>query len=60
MNDICHLFAPGHSIMVQVQSSMFPVVAMNPQTFLSNPYTAPSTAYKPLKISILRGSCISF
>lgn len=60
MNDICHLFAPGHSIMVQVQSSMFPVVAMNPQTFLSNPYTAPSTAYKPLKISILRGSNISF
>ena len=60
MNDICHLFAPGHSIMVQVQSSMFPVVAMNPQTFLSNPYTAPSTAYKPLKISIMRGSNISF
>ncbi len=60
MNDICHLFAPGHGIMVQVQSSMFPVVAMNPQTFLSNPYTAPSTAYKPLKISIMRGSCISF
>lgn len=60
MNDICHLFAPGHSIMVQVQSSMFPVVAMNPQTFLSNPYTAPSTAYKPLKISVLRGSNISF
>lgn len=60
MNDICHLFAPGHSIMVQVQSSMFPVVAMNPQTFLSNSYTAPSSAYKPLKISIMRGSNISF
>ena len=60
MNDICHLFAPGHSIMVQVQSSMFPVVAMNPQTFLSNPYTAASSAYKPLKIDILRGSSISF
>ena len=60
MNDICHLFAPWHSIMVQVQSSMFPVVAMNPQTFLTNPYTAASSAYKPLKIDILRGSSISF
>lgn len=33
MPDICHTFRPGHRIMVQVQSSWFPLVDRNPQTF---------------------------
>jgi putative CocE/NonD family hydrolase len=37
--DICHTFRPGHKIMVQVQSSWFPLVDRNPQTFC-NIYTA--------------------
>lgn len=56
MNRICHVFAPGHSIMVQLQSSWFPIVAMNPQTFLENPYTAKAGDYIPLEITILSGS----
>jgi putative CocE/NonD family hydrolase len=31
--DICHTFRRGHRIMVQVQSSWFPLVDRNPQTF---------------------------
>ena len=34
MNDIYHTFKPGHRIMVQVQSSWFPLVDRNPQTFV--------------------------
>jgi uncharacterized protein len=34
MNDIYHTFRPGHRIMVQVQSSWFPMVDRNPQTFV--------------------------
>ena len=34
LNDIAHKFCEGHRIMVQVQSSIFPLIAMNPQTFL--------------------------
>jgi putative CocE/NonD family hydrolase len=34
MNDIMHTFKKGHRIMVQVQSSWFPLVDMNPQKFL--------------------------
>ena len=30
---ICHTFRPGHRLMVQVQSSWFPLVDRNPQTF---------------------------
>ncbi len=37
MPDICHTFRPGHRIMVQIQSSWFPLVDRNPQTFLSIP-----------------------
>jgi hypothetical protein len=31
-----HVFLPGHRIMVQVQSSWFPVIDRNPQTFVPN------------------------
>jgi putative CocE/NonD family hydrolase len=33
MPDICHTFRTGHRIMVQVQSSWFPLLDRNPQTF---------------------------
>lgn len=33
--DICHTFRKGHKIMLQVQSSWFPVVDRNPQKFLN-------------------------
>jgi putative CocE/NonD family hydrolase len=32
--DACHVFRAGHRIMVQVQSSWFPLVDRNPQTFV--------------------------
>jgi uncharacterized protein len=32
--DVCHTFRPGHKIMVQVQSTWFPLVERNPQTFV--------------------------
>ena len=34
MNDVYHTFRPGHRIMVQVQSSWFPMVDRNPQSFV--------------------------
>ncbi len=34
LNDINHCFRAGHRIMVQVQSSWFPLVDRNPQTFV--------------------------
>jgi putative CocE/NonD family hydrolase len=35
--DIAHTFRPGHRIMVQVQSSWFPLTDRNPQTFMEIP-----------------------
>ena len=37
MNEIAHTFKKGHRIMVQVQSSWFPLVDINPQTFVNIP-----------------------
>ena len=31
--DVAHTFRPGHRLMVQVQSTWFPLVDRNPQTF---------------------------
>ena len=59
MMDICHRFATEHSIMVQVQSSCFPLVAMNPQTFIKNQYTAEQKNYRAIEVSILEGSSLS-
>jgi putative CocE/NonD family hydrolase len=37
MPDVCHTFRPGHRIMVQIQSSWFPLTDRNPQQFMSIP-----------------------
>jgi len=41
MPDINHTFRRGHRIMVQVQSSWFPLVDRNPQTFVDIPRAKP-------------------
>ena len=40
MPDVLHTFRPGHRIMVQVQSSWFPLIDRNPQTFGDIPNAA--------------------
>jgi len=41
-----HVFLPGHRIMVQVQSSWFPLYDRNPQTFVPNIFWAKPSDYK--------------
>jgi predicted acyl esterase len=40
-----HVFLPGHRIMVQVQSTLFPLYDRNPQTFVPNIFDAKPTDY---------------
>ena len=40
LQDLLHTFKPGHRIMVQVQSSWFPLFDRNPQTFVPNIFEA--------------------
>ncbi len=46
MPDINHTFRRGHRIMVQVQSSWFPLVDLNPQSFVNIPEAKPSDFVK--------------
>jgi len=41
-----HTLLPGHRLMVQVQSSWFPLYDRNPQTFVPSIMSAPETAYQ--------------
>ena len=41
-----HVFEPGHRIMVQIQSSLFPLYDRNPQTFVPNIFFAKPGDYK--------------
>ena len=46
MPDVNHTFRRGHRIMVQVQSSWFPLVDRNPQTFVDIPLAKPEQFVK--------------
>ena len=46
MPDINHTFKKGHRIMVQIQSSWFPLTDRNPQTFVPNIFEAKPTDFK--------------
>src|SRR5205814_7975249 len=41
-----HVFLPGHRIMVQIQSSSFPLYDRNPQTFVPSIFWAKPSDYK--------------
>ena len=41
-----HVFLPGHRIMVQIQSSWFPLYDRNPQTFVKNIFWARPDDYQ--------------
>ncbi|MDN5288218.1 MAG: X-Pro dipeptidyl-peptidase [Mucilaginibacter sp.] len=45
LQDVLHTFKKGHRIMIQVQSTWFPIIARNPQKFVENPYKADESDY---------------
>jgi uncharacterized protein len=56
-----HVFLPGHRIMVQVQSSWFPVYDRNPQTYVDNIFYAKPADYKKATIKVFdAGTASSF
>ncbi len=53
LRDRCHRFLKGHRIMVQVQSSWFPVIDRNPQKFI-NIYKAKDTDFEKATHKVYR------
>ena len=54
--NVDHVFLPGHKIMVQVQSSLFPLYDRNPQTYVDNIFNAKPGDYKAATESVYHGA----
>jgi putative CocE/NonD family hydrolase len=54
--NVNHVFLPGHRIMIQVQSSLFPLYDRNPQTYVDNIFYAQPADYRPATQSVYRGA----
>jgi putative CocE/NonD family hydrolase len=54
--NVDHVFLPGHRIMIQVQSSLFPLYDRNPQSYVDNIFNARPEDYKIATQSIYRGA----
>ncbi len=54
--DVLHRFQKGHRLMVQVQSTWFPLVDRNPQTFVPNIYFAQPDDFQKATHRILRSA----
>jgi putative CocE/NonD family hydrolase len=53
--NVDHVFLPGHKIMVQVQSSLFPLYDRNPQSFVPNIFYAKAGDYRAARQSVFTG-----
>jgi hypothetical protein len=52
LHDVDHVFKAGHTVMVEIQSTWFPLYDRNPQVFVPNIMTAAPPDYKPATITI--------
>ena len=54
--DVLHRFKKGHRLMVQIQSTWFPLVDLNPQKFVPNIYSAKPSDFQKATHRILRNA----
>lgn len=54
--DVVHYVLPGHKIRVQIQSTWFPLVDVNPQTAVDNIFKAQLSDYKAADVTVLHSS----
>ncbi len=56
LHDVLHTFRKGHRVMVHVQSSWFPLMDRNPQTFIPNINTATAADFRRATMTIFRSA----
>ncbi len=52
--NVDYTFAPGHRIMVMVQSTLFPLYDRNPQSWVADPFAAKAGDYRAATITVMR------
>ena len=60
LQDVFHTFKKGHKLQVQVQSTWFPLIDLNPQTYVDNIYKAEKKDFKTQTHTVFSDSNIEF
>jgi putative CocE/NonD family hydrolase len=60
LQDVFHTFKKGHKIQIQVQSTWFPLIDLNPQNYVPNIYKANKINFKTQTHSVFTDSKIIF
>ena len=60
LQDVFHTFKKGHKIQVQVQSTFFPYIDANPQTYVDNLFKAKEEDFKAQTHKVYNDSSIEF
>ena len=60
LQDVFHTFKKGHKIQIQIQSTWFPLIDLNPQTFVDNIFYAKPEDFKKQTHHVYNDSEIEF
>lgn len=60
LQDIHHTFKKGHKLQIQIQSTWFPLIDLNPQTFVPNIFEAKETDFEKHTHRVYNDSSIDF
>ncbi len=60
LQDVFHTFKKGHKLQVQIQSTWFPLIDLNPQTFVPNIFKANKGDFKTQTHTVFTSSTIEF
>ena len=60
LQDVYHTFKKGHKLQIQVQSTWFPLIDLNPQTYVDNIFKADEKDFKTQTHTVFTDSNIEF
>ena len=60
LQDVYHTFKKGHRLQVQVQSTWFPLIDLNPQTYVDNIFKAEEKDFKTQTHTVFTDSSMEF
>ena len=60
LQDVHHTFKKGHKLQIQIQSTWFPLIDLNPQTYVDNIYKADAKDFKTQTHTVFTDSAIEF
>ncbi len=60
LQDVFHTIKKGHKLQIQVQSTWFPLIDLNPQTYVDNIFKADETDFKTQTHTVFTDSSIEF